>query len=417
MPAQRKKIVVVGAGIVGLSCALHAQRRGHDVTVIDPRGFGNGASSGNAGVVAVSECMPLATPGTLKRVPRMLLASDSPLSIRWSYAARIAPWLLRFVRSGTPARVAHAMESLASILALAKAAHRDLAALAGSASMIQNTGWLKAYETDRAYEAARGDFERMRVHGVDCRYLERAAVQAHQPNLADIFRHAIFHPECDQIGDPQAYTASFGAAFLRAGGTHIRAEAAALERRGGSIVAALTGTDRYEADCFVIAAGAWSKKLCADAGATLPLDTERGYHVVLSGCEQDLPASPVYWDEKSIVMSASGDRLRVTSSVEFAGLAGRPDFRKLKKLLPEIRRAHKRPPGPVVGEWLGFRPSMPDSLPVIGAAPRADNAFLAFGHGHCGLTLGPVTGALVAQLIDGVSPDVDLLPFSPGRFR
>lgn len=417
MSSSAKRVVVVGAGIVGLSCALHAQQRGHRVTVVDPRGFAGGASAGNAGILAVSDCVPIATPELLRRVPRMLFDRDSPLTMRWSYAPRIAPWLYRFLRSGTARRIGPAMESLARLLSQAKSAHRELAAMAGAQHFIKPTGWIKAFERDETYDAAQVDVERMRKHGVECQYLDHAALQERQPNLSDIFRHAIFHPACDQVIDPAAYVQAYGQEFLRRGGSYIRAEILALERKGGVATAVRSQTDKYDGDCFVIAAGAWSKKLCADAGAAVPLDTERGYHIVLGGQEDELPSAPVYWGERSIVMSPQGGSLRVTSSVELAGLHRPADFSKLRKLIPEIRRAHRRPPGRVLAEWLGFRPSMPDSLPVIGRAPAADNTFLAFGHGHLGLTLGPISGALVAQLIDGEAPDLDLSPFSAGRFH
>lgn len=412
----RKRVFVVGGGIVGLSCALYAQRNGHDVIVADPRGFAKGASYGNAGVIANSECIPVATPGVLRQVPRMLLAADSPLTIRWAYAARIAPWLLRFVRASSRARVAHATGHLAALLARAMPGHRELAADAGCDQLIKEVGWLKVFQTDAAYRQAQSGFDSMRAHGVDCEYLDRRALAQREPGLAAIFAHGILHKDCAQIEDPGRYVEALGALFLRRGGQFVQSEVEALERSDGRIDCARTGTERYQADCFVVAAGAWSKKLAADAGARVPLDTERGYHVVMETGEPQALRQPVYWAEKSVVMSPSSQRLRVTSSVEFAGLQAAPDYRKLKAIVPAIRAAVAAEPGKVVGEWLGFRPSMPDSLPVISRAPRAANCVLAFGHGHIGLTTGPATGAIVAALIDGAPPPMDITAFSAERF-
>lgn len=416
MSTPGKRVVVIGAGIVGLSSALYAQQRGHHVTVLDPRGFAGGASAGNAGILAVSDCVPIGTPELLRQLPRLLLSRDSPLTLRWAYAPRMVSWFYRFMRACAPSRLGPAMESLAALLAAARHSHRELADAAGAAALIRPAGWIKACETDEAFHGMQADIERIRDHGGECRYMGQDELRAREPNLAPIFRHAIAHPACDQVVDPAAYVQRYGQAFLAGGGTHIRAEAVAVERRDGVATAVRTHTDRYEADCVVIAAGAWSKPLCAGMGVSVPLDTERGYHVALAADTGALASAPVFWAEKSIVMSPQDGRLRVTSSVEFAGLRAAPDFRKLRALVPEIRRAHRRPPGAVQAEWLGFRPSMPDSLPVIGPAPGTPNALLAFGHGHLGLTMGPVTGALVAELIDGATPRVDLRPFSPLRF-
>lgn len=308
------------------------------------------------------------------------------------------------------------MAALASLLSQASVHHYDLAVMSRCAHMLSKPGWLKVFETDDAYTAAKPDIERMRRHGVECRYLDSDEIGAAQPNFNPIFKHAILHPECEQIADPQAYVAAYGEEFVRRGGALIRAEVVSLESRGGMIKAACSHTEKYEGDVFVIAAGAWSSRLSREAATRVCLDTERGYHIVVSGSAERLASSPVLWAEHAIVMSPSQAGLRVTSSVEFAGLEHKPDFRKLRRLIPQIGRAHAQPLGGVVSEWLGFRPSTPDSLPVIGHAAGAENGFLAFGHGHLGLTLGPVTGAVIADLIDGRQPCIDISPFTADRF-
>ncbi len=410
------RVFVAGGGIVGLCCALQTQRRGHEVVLADPRGFANGASSGNAGVIANSDCVPVATPGALRQVPRMLFAADSPVSIRWAYAAQIAPWLFRFVKASRQAQVDHAVDSLAQLLARAKPAHLALAASVDAAHLIRQVGWLKVFQTEASLRRAMPDFDRMQAKGVVCRQLDRDALAACEPQLAKIFVRGVLHDDCAQIEDPQAYVNRLGEEFLRNGGRLVKSEVMSLDTRHGRVRAARTRTEEFDADCFVVAAGAWSRKLARDAGADVPLDTERGYHVELEA-ESGRPLNrPVYWAEKSIVMSPSEGRLRVTSSVEFAGLHAPPDFSKLKSLIPHIRGAVGTASGKVVAEWLGFRPSMPDSLPVIAVAPGANNCVLAFGHGHLGLTMGPVTGEIVAALVDGTSPQVDIAAFSADRF-
>jgi len=302
MGQANHRVLVIGAGIVGLSCALQAQRNGHRVTVIDPRGFAGGASHGNAGVLAVSECVPIGTPEILRQVPSLLFGKDSPLTLRWTYAPFMVNWLCRFARACSPSKVGRSMDALATLLAGSYAAHEELATLAGCLDQIRQRGWTKAFETDSAFKSAQVDFDRMRSHGVSCEYLDKEAFAAKEPNLTPIFRHAIVQTDCAQIVDPAIYTNSFGAEFLRRGGEFIRAEVNALDYRNGTVRGALTKTDRYEADVYVVAAGAWSRKLAADAGSRIPLDTERGYHVVLSSGVDAMATAPVLWAEHSIVM-------------------------------------------------------------------------------------------------------------------
>lgn len=416
MPKDSKRVLVIGGGIVGLSCALQAQRNGHRVTVIDPRGFAGGASHGNAGVLAVSECIPIGTPEILRQVPSLLFGKNSPLTLRWSYAPYMANWLYRFIRACSPSMVGRSTEALSSLLTRALSAHAELATLAGCNDQIRKHGWIKAFETDGTYKSALPDFELMRQHGVSCEYLRPDDLSAREPNLAPIFKHAIMQTDCAQVLDPASYTNAYGIEFLKGGGEYIRAEVEKLEYRNGIVKSAITRTDRYEADLYVVATGAWSKKLAADVGSSIPLDTERGYHVVLSSSPDKLTTAPLLWAEHSIVMSPNSCGLRVTSSVEFAGMKRSPDFRKLVKKIPEVRRAYVRPPGHAIAEWLGFRPSIPDSVPVIGRAPRADNTIFAFGHGHLGLTLGPLTGLIVGDLIENREPQFDLAPYSASRF-
>lgn len=416
MSKSSQRVLVIGGGIVGISCALNAQRSGHRVTIMDPRGFAAGASYGNAGILAVSDCVPIGTPEILKQARALLFGKDSPLTMRWSYAPHMIDWLRRFALACKPAAVERATLALADILSRATQAHHELAQAAGVSDLIAQHGWIKAFETDAAFKAAAADFDRMHDHGVPCEVLDRDALLALEPNLAPIFRHAVLQPTCSQVVDPGRYVQALGDTFLKQGGTFIRAEVQCLQRGSGRVTAALTQTDRYDADVFVVAAGAWSKKLAADAGSRVPLDTERGYHVVLESPPEHMTKAPVLWAEHSIVMSPNTHGIRVTSSVEFAGLERGPDFSKLARKLPHVRRAYATAPGAVQAQWLGFRPSMPDSVPVIGKAPRAENTFFAFGHGHLGLTLGPITGRIIGALIDERLPEIDPAPYRASRF-
>lgn len=412
-----RSVAVVGAGIVGISCGIHLQSRGHRVTLLDPRGFGNGASYGNSAIIANSECLPVATPGTLRRVPSMLLSRDGPLHIRPAYLPSLLPWLVRFVAASRPARVRQISLALSALLRPAVKEHQHLAGLAGIASSIRPTGWLKAYESLRAFERARAGYEALRKLGVPCEELGPEDIRAREPALAPIFSRAIFHPDCHHVGDPGAYTAALGAYLMRQGASFREEAVTGFSFQDGSVAGVTTAGGMVAADAIVVACGAWSKALAAQLGERVPLDTERGYHAMFSTEGTLRLHSPVYWTDRSVILSPMPTGIRMTSSVEFAGLDARPDYTHLNRLAADVRRALPSASAEVNSRWLGFRPSMPDSLPVIGRTRRHPNCFLAFGHGHLGLTLGPATGRMVADLVEGVPTGIDVSPYAPQRFH
>lgn len=414
--SEEDRIIVVGAGIVGVSCAVFLQRAGLRVSVLDPRGPGGGASYGNAGVIAVSECVPVGTPGTLMRVPSMLLSRRSPLRIRWRYLPRLAPWLWRFVRSSSPGRVEAAAIALINLLKRAQAAHRFLIQAAGAEALVSDVGWLKVYGTDLGFKKEAASMALMQKLGVKCEHLRQDEIRQLEPALAPIFKHAIYHPECSQIADPKAYVEKLARMFVAAGG-EIRDETVIdIDFAGSRARGVITNAGRRAACGIVVAAGAWSRHLAGRLGCRVPLDTERGYHLMLPPPREGSLQRPILLADLSVVLAPMLGGVRLTSSVEFAGLEAPADFRPIRRLLPEISRAVPGIGMSPTSEWLGFRPSMPDSLPVIGRPPGHRNCYLAFGHGHLGLTLGPITGQLIAGLVSEREPDLDLSPFRPDRF-
>jgi D-amino-acid dehydrogenase len=407
---------VVGAGIVGISCCLHLLNRGHRVTVLDPRGIGNGASYGNSAIIANSEVLPVATAGTLRRVPSMLLSRSGPLHIRPAYLPTLLPWLASFVAASRPARVRDISAALAALLRPAAEEHRHLASLAGVASSIRATGWLKVYETAQAVARARPGYDAMRELGVVCEELASDEIRAREPALAPIFSRAVFHPHCHHVGPPGAYTEALGTWALQQGASFRQASVTGFSFRDGAVDGVVTSAGSVAAESVVVACGAWSRPLAAQLGEDVPLDTERGYHAMLSTADGPQLNSPVYWTERSVILSPMPGGIRMTSSVEFAGLHAPPDYTHIDRLAAGVRRALPSASTVPNSRWLGFRPSMPDSLPVIGRARRHPNCLLAFGHGHLGLTLGPVTGRLVADLLEDRATGIDMAPYEPGRF-
>lgn len=414
---DQKTVVVIGGGIVGLSCAYFARRAGYRVRVIDPSIEDRRASFGNAGILAVCETLPLATPALLRQLPSLLLSRDSPLQIRWRYLPALAPWLLRFARSTARGSFTRSALALNAILQAALDAHVQLAAACSAMDLLVPTGWIKAYQSEDAYCSQSEDRAVLADWGVAMQPLGRSDIDALAPGFADVFAKATLFTDCQQVKNPGEYVARIAQACAMQGVEFIRDTATGFAFTNGRATAVRV-TDRViEGDVFVIACGAWSKHLASEIGESVPLDTERGYHVMLDTGYRTLLRAPLFWHEKSVVFSQLDYGLRMTSSVEFAGLDAPPRYRSIDRTLAAIGGVV-----PALAEltvesrWLGFRPSMPDSVPVIGASARHPNCFLAFGHGHLGLTLGPQTGRLIVQAIQGGKTDIDLAPFSPSRF-
>lgn len=409
-----QRVAVIGAGIVGLSCALHLQREGHRVTLFDPRDPGTATSFGNAGSVALNAVAPVGMPGLLRTVPKMLLDPLGPLTVRWSYLPRIAPWLLRLLRESRPDRVEAISIALNDLLMPADAAWLEMARLAGVEDLLRPSGWLKVYESDAGLAATQAERDLLTRRGRPFELLDADALRQLQPALAPIFKHGVLHTPNRFVANPGRATAAIARAFLDGGGQIEKQEVVALEP-GAAAHRVRTGTGKtLAAEVIVLAAGAWSRGLAQQLGAKVPLDTERGYHLMLPPAEPGL-AGPVVHGERHFVLAPMEEGVRLTTQVEFAGLAAPPDYRRARSLLPEARRMLPSLRTEERSAWLGYRPSMPDSKPVIGPAPRHGNVFFAFGHGHLGLTMGPVTGRLIADLVAGRDPGLDLAPFRADR--
>jgi D-amino-acid dehydrogenase len=410
-----KKVLVIGAGIVGCSAALWLQRDAHDVTVVDRHGPGEGASKGNASVIATESCVPVATPGILWDVPKYLSDPLGPLVIRWSYLPKLAPWLWRFVGASSEAKVEAISIALRSLLAEALAAHKALASAAGCRDIIQETGWLGIYETDEKFRSAQWDLELQRRRGIKMEVLKAEEIRQFEPSLQPIYRHAVYYPEVAYALDNYRLVRTLAEDITRKGGHVVADDIVDFEVGADGPKAAIGRNGRYEFDAVVIAAGAWSRVLSAKLGETVPLETERGYHVTLPHATKR-PRMPLYSGDHSFAVTPLDIGLRFAGTVELGGLDLPPNPARNEVLMKHGRRMFGALDERDRSDWMGFRPSMPDSKPVIDRGRRFNNAFFAFGHGHIGLTLGPITGKLVADLVSGRKPGIDLKPFAVDRF-
>ena len=413
--AKRQRAVVVGAGMVGVSAALWLQESGHEVTLIDRGPPGRGASYGNAGIFATYGCIPINAPRRLIDAPAMLLDPASPLSIQWSYLPRFLPWALRFLSACRPGRVRETAGALAALLARAEDGFLPLARRAGLGSLLRPAGALYVYESEESWRRDRRNRERRRAHGVAFRELEPGEVRALEPALADVVHRGVYLEDVFHLRNPHAVVDRLARAFVQWGGRLRQAEVRTIGTGLPGLIEVTVAGERIAADRVVVAAGAWSKRLLGRLAERIPLDTERGYHVVFPGAESLLsrPVAPV---DGGFFMTPMEGGLRAAGTVEFAGLDAPPRAARTEALAAAARRLL-----PDLGEpaerWLGFRPTLPDALPAIGPLPSDPRILCAFGHQHLGMTLGGITGKLIAELVDGAeTPSVDLAPFRPDRF-
>ena len=412
----RRHFTVVGAGTVGVCCAYALLRDGHRVTLIDRDEPGRRCSFGNGGIIQVGASVPVATPGVLRQVPGMLLDPDGPLVIRWSHLPRLVPYLVRFIAAARPERVERISIAIAALLDGAIDAFRDLLGAAGALDAIADTGELHVYQSEAAYRGARAAHDMRRRRGVWVEDLSADEVRQLVHSITHSVRRGVFLPDCLTATNPFHLTTRLVDAFLRDGGVVLRETLQDIEIASDRRLALLTDAGRHEVDRLVLATGAWSKRWAAKLGARIPMDSERGYHVMLSDPGVDLPV-PVLSGDHRFGITPMVDGIRLAGTAELASLDAPPDYRRAemmiplaKALLPDLQVESR-------GNWMGHRPSTADSLPVIGRAPRFPEVFFAFGHGHLGLTLGPITAKLITELAAGRPPPVDTAPYGAERFR
>ena len=410
----RDTVAVIGAGIVGVSAALWLQRAGARVVLIDRDAPGQGASFGNAGLLAACAMVPVTEPGILRKAPGMALRRDSPLFLRWWYLPRMLPWLARYLRHATDAETRRIAAALAPLVTDSVDQHTALASGTGAERWLVESEYSFAYGDRAAFDADAYGWALRAEHGFAPVLREGDAVRAHEPALASDVGLLASVPGHGYVRDPGGYVADLAAAFEAEGGTIRRATVRDFELRGGRVAAVLTDARRIECEACVLATGAFSRPLMDKLGIRVPLESERGYHIVFRG-GQGGPRAPVMVAEGKFVVTPMADGVRCAGLVEFGGTTAGPSRAPLDFLRRRAAAAFPQLRGGEVIEWMGHRPALSDSLPAIGEA-GATGVFAAFGHHHVGLTGGPKTGRLVADLITGARPNLDLAPYDPNRF-
>ena len=408
-------VIVIGAGVVGLSTALALQARGLTVTVLDRTGPAAGASAGNAGAFAFTDILPLASPGILRKAPKWLLDPLGPLSVPPAYALRIAPWMLQFWRACAPSRVAAATAAQTALMDLSKAELEPFLQASGTLPMLRREGNLQVYESEAEFRASLPGWQARADHGIAFRHMGPEEMAEVQPGLSPRFVRGTFTPGWYSIADPKDFVLALAERLKAQGGTILRGEVTALVPDAHGVTVSLAGEAPQTAGHVVLAAGAHSHLLARGLGDRIPLETERGYNTTLPGTAFDL-RTQVTFGGHGFVVTRLTSGIRVGGAVELGGLNLPPNHRRSDAML---RKAQAFLPGLRVEggqRWMGFRPSLPDSLPAIGAARATPRITYAFGHGHLGLTQCAGTARLVADLVTGRQPAIDLKPFSPYRF-
>ena len=419
-----RRVGVVGAGIVGVCAASWLQRDGNSVFLVEPGNPGEGASFGNAGCFNGSSITPMAMPGVIRNVPRWLLDPLGPLSLRWSYLPSILPYLVRFVGSATPDKARAQAKALRPLVGPTLPLIRDLARDAGAEDLIHQRGHLYVYRSAEALAKDGFAWALRRDNGVVVDEFDADELRQLEPALSRDYVRGLLVRENGHTENPLGLVTRLVDEFRRRGGEIVRARALGFHLDGRRLIAIRTDAGDHPADAAIICAGAQSKPLAAALGDRVPLETERGYHLMIRDPEV-MPRIPTADADGKFVATPMAEGLRFAGTVELAGLAAPPDWRRSRILLAQGRKmlpglAADYPdaadPDRRISMWMGHRPSLPDSLPALGRSRASPDVIYAFGHGHVGMTAAPMTGRIVADLIAGRPAPIDIAPFDPGRF-
>jgi D-amino-acid dehydrogenase len=409
------KAIVLGAGIVGTSIALHLAKRGLAVALIDRRAPGEETSYGNAGVIEGNTILPPAFPSELLALLRIVLKRAPEANYHLSFLPQVAPWLLAFRAASRPQRLVETARSMRPLFSRAVAEHEALLAEAGASRYLRKNGWLKLYRSERAVAALSGQFALAQDFGIPFRVLDTEAARELEPSLAPVFRRAVLWEGVASITNPLAVTRAYAARFAALGGVMVTADARSLHRAGARWRID-TAQGPLDADEAVVALGPFAPDVLGPLGIKLPLGIKRGYHRHFRPAGNAGLTRPVVDAEIGYCLAPMEQGIRLTTGAEFAARDAPPTPAQLGRLLPTAENLFPLGEAVEATPWMGSRPCFPDSRPVIGHAPGHPGLWLAYGHAHWGLTLGPATGRLVAEMMAGVAPFVDPAPYAAERF-
>ncbi|WP_282045224.1 NAD(P)/FAD-dependent oxidoreductase [Roseibium album] len=414
--AASTHVVVIGAGVVGVSTAIWLRRAGIDVTVVDRVEPGTSASTsyGNAGVLAACSVAPVTAPGMIAKSPKMLLDPEFPLFLRWSYLPKLTPWLLKYLSHANDKDTRRISESLAPILYDSPSQHEALAKGTEAKEWLVNSDYSFVYPSREAFEADRYTWMLRRTAGFEPELLEGRAVQEFEPNLSpDMKLLAVMHDH-GYVRDPGKYILALSQEAKKLGAKFVQAEVKDFVLTDGRVSKVVTSGEDLDCTQVVLATGVWSGGLAKKLGLAVPLESERGYHIVFRSAENG-PETPMMITTGKFVATPMKAGLRCAGIVEFGGLEASASKAPLEFLRRKVAQTFPKLTFEKEESWLGHRPAPSDSLPLIGEI-GASGVFAGFGHHHIGLTAGPKTGRILAGLISGDRQNIDLSAYNPQRF-
>ncbi|MES0881262.1 NAD(P)/FAD-dependent oxidoreductase [Roseibium sp. SCP14] len=412
---RKGHVYVAGAGIIGLAVAANLVQRGFEVTVLDREGPAAGTSQGNAGAIAWTDVAPLASPGLWKQALKWFADPLGPLTVRPAYALKILPWMIRFLVASNPKRVESSTKALADLNGAALPAWERLWRASGTHNQVRRDGCLEIFDAEASLKSAREGWDEQREFGISIEELDAGAIRDLEPDLSARVVGGALVPGWMQVDDPKILCLSI-ADWLKGQGVEFAVgDIAGLAPQDAGCGILLKDGRKIDAQHLVIACGAWSKTLAAQLGDAIPLDTERGYNITVSEPGVRVRRM-IMLPGHGFVISPLSTGLRVGGAVEFGGLHLPPNWKRVDAMVAKARLFYPDLQTEGGERWMGYRPSIPDSLPVISPASRHGRVFYAFGHAHHGLTESAVTGELIADMIEKKPSAIDVSPFAADRF-
>lgn len=408
--------LVIGAGIVGVNAANALLDLGHEVTIIDPDGIAERTSRGNAGMIAHTDIVPLASPKVWRSLPGWLIDPLGPMSIRPAYALQILPWMLKFVKASSPQQVEASTKAIVALNSGALPAwERRVDKLGLKGKHLRHNGYYYVFTSESVARHYTAIARRQEQLGYPIEVLDGPAIRSREPALGPNVAGGVFYPSGVTVSDPKWITDAVGKAALDRGAKLVQraVKTIAPASRGARVV--LDDGSAIEADGAVLAAGVWSKELARQLGDKIPLDAESGYNITMPKGSLGISKTMIF-EGAGIAASVFDGSDRVGGSVEFAGTELSPNYKRVDGIIARLKRYVPSAKTDVGERWMGHRPSLPDSLPVISRSKASPNIVYAFGHSHYGLTQSAVTGDLVAELISQQRTSIDLMPFDASRF-
>ena len=408
-------VAVIGAGIVGVSTGIWLRRAGFDVTLIDRAGPGKGTSHGNAGILAACAMVPVTSPGLIRKAPGMLMSPDFPLFLRWAYLPKLAPWLVKYLANANDSDTRRIAAGIAPIVTDSVSQHKALTGDIGLGHWVTESDYCFGYRDRASFDAESYTWGLRREAGFEPELIEGEDVRGYEPNVSRQISCVAVVKDHGFIRDPGGYVGALAAAFEASGGKIVIADVKDFDLSGGKISAVETSEGRIGCDQAVLATGVWSKPLMRKLGLNVPLESERGYHIIFEAAENG-PTRPMMIASGKFVATPMAQGVRCAGVVELGGLRAGPSKAPLKMLRRQAKAAFPQMTATQEIEWLGHRPAPSDSLPLIGQIGNT-GVWTGFGHHHIGLTGGPKTGRLLAGLISGQPTNMDMAPYAPERFR